>query len=123
MLLFQFFTLLSFALNYIRIWVIIVTNFFLQAAEKALKAARYLKHYEMIKEHNLRVVAITLDDPELKILAASLESLIISSPHLLYPNKWPMPTIPYEQYDQTASNKAIDLATKILAIVYRKVYS
>lgn len=77
----------------------------------------------MIKEHNLRVVAIPLDDPELKMLADSLESLIISSPHLLYPNKWPTPTIPYEQYDETASKKAIDLATKILAIVYRKVYN
>ena len=97
--------------------------FSLQAAEKALKAARYLKHHEMIKEHNLRVVAIPLDDPELKMLADSLESLIISSPHLLYPNKWPTPTIPYEQYDETASKKAIDLATKILAIVYRKVYN
>ena len=95
---------------------------FLQAAEKALKAARYLKHYEMIKEHDLRVVAIPLEDPELTILAASLENLIISSSHLLYPNNWPMPTIPYEQYDETASTEAIKLATKILAIVYRKIY-
>ena len=77
----------------------------------------------MIKEHNLRVIAIPLQDPELTILAASLESLIISSPHLLYPNNWPMPRIPYEQYDETASTEAIELVTKILAIVYRKVYS
>ena len=98
------------------------TFLFLQAAEKALKAARYLKHYEIIKGHDLRVVARPLEDAELTILAASLESLIISSPHLLYPNNWPMPTIPYEQYDETASNKAIELATKILAIVYRKIY-
>ena len=95
---------------------------FFQAAEKALKAARYLKHYEMIKEHDLRVVAIPLEDPELTILAASLENLIISSPHLLYPNNWPMPTIPYEQYDETASTEAIEQATKILAIVHRKIY-
>ena len=77
----------------------------------------------MIKEHNLRVIAIPLQDPELTILAASLESLIISSPHLLYPNNWPMPRISYEQYDETASTEAIELVTKILAIVYRKVYS
>lgn len=97
--------------------------FFSQAAEKALKAARYLKHYQMIKEHNLSVIAMSLHNPELKMLAASLENLIISSPHLLYPDKWPTPTIPYEQYGETASNTAIDLATKILSIVYRKVYS
>ena len=102
--------------------VCVCVFFLLQSAEKALKAARYLKHYEMIKEHDLRVVAIPLDDPVLKMLAASLESLIISSSHLLYPHKWPTTTIPYEQYDETASNKAIDLATKILAIVQRKVY-
>ena len=95
----------------------------MQAAEKALKAARYLKHYEMIKEHNLRIVAVPLEDPELKMLATSLESLIKSSPHLLYPNKWPMPTIPFEQYDEAASTEAINLATKILAIVHEKIYS
>lgn len=95
----------------------------LQAAEKALKAARYLKHYEMIKEHNLRIVAVPLEDPELKMLAASLESLIKSSPHLLYPNKWPMPTIPFEQYNEAASAEAIDLASKILAIVRGKIYN
>ena len=94
----------------------------MQSAEKALIAARYLKHYEVIKEHDLRVVAIPLEDPELKMLAASLESLIISSSHLLYPHKWPTTTIPYEQYDETARNKAVDLATKILAIVHRKVF-
>ena len=77
----------------------------------------------MIKEHDLRVIAIPLQDPELTILAASLESLIISSPHLLYPNNWPMQRIPYKQYDETASTEAIELVTKILAIVYRKVYS
>ena len=98
------------------------SSFFLQSAEKALIAARYLKHYEIIKEHDLRVVAIPLKEPELKMLAASLESLTVSSSHLLYPKKWPTTTIPYEQYDETASNKAIDLATKILAIVKRKVY-
>ena len=95
----------------------------LQAAEKALKAARYLKHYEMIKEHNLRIVAVPLEDPELKMLAASLESLIKSSPHLLYPNKWPMPTIPFEQYNEAASAEAIDRASKILAIVRGKIYN
>ena len=97
--------------------------FFGQSAEKAVIAApRYLKHYEVIKEHDLRVVAIPLEDPELKMLAASLESLIISSFQLLYPHKWPTTTIPYEEYDETASNKAVDLATKILAIVHRKVH-
>lgn len=77
----------------------------------------------MIKEHNLRIVAVPLEDPELKMLAASLESLIKSSPHLLYPNKWPMPTIPFEQYDEAASAEAIDLATKILAMVRGKIYN
>lgn len=76
----------------------------------------------MIKEHDLRVVAIPLEDPELTTLAASLEGLIVSSPYFLYPNNWPMPTIPYEQYDETASTEAIELATKILAIVYWKIY-
>ena len=77
----------------------------------------------MIKEHNLRVVAMPLQDPELIILAASLESLIITPPHLLYPNNWPMPRIPFEQYNENASTEATELVTKILAIVYRKVYS
>ena len=94
----------------------------MQAAEKALKAARYLKHYEIIKEHNLRIVTIPLKNPELAMLAASLESLIKSSPHLLYPDKWPMPTIPSEKYDEAASTEAINLATKILAIVRGKIY-
>ena len=55
---------------------------------------------------------MTLDDSELRKLASDLEDLIVSSPHLLYPNRWPMPRIPYEQYDEGTSIKAIDLAKK-----------
>ena len=33
-----------------------------------------------------------------------------------------MPAIPHEQYDEETSIKAIDLATKIIAIVHKKIY-
>ena len=70
----------------------------------------------------MRIIALTLDNSELRDLASELEDLIVSSPHLLYPNKWPMPAIPYEQYDEGTSIKAIDLARKIIAIVHKKIY-
>ena len=65
---------------------------------------------------------MALDDCELRNLASDLEDLIVSSPHLLYPNRWPMPRIPYEQYDKRTSIKAVDLARKIMAIVHKKIY-
>ena len=65
---------------------------------------------------------MALDDCELRNLASDLEDLIASSPHLLYPNRWPMPRIPYEQYDEGTSIKAVDLARKIMAIVHKKIY-
>ena len=75
-----------------------------------------------MSEHNLRIIAMALDDYELRNLASDLEDLIVSSPHLLYPNRWPMPRIPYEQYDEGTSIKAVDLARKIMAIVHKKIY-
>lgn len=65
---------------------------------------------------------MSLDDQELQVLANALENLTISWRHLLYPQRWPMPQIPHEQYDEKSSKEAIDLAAKILAIVYRKIY-
>ena len=93
----------------------------MQAAEKALKAVRYLKHYEVITDHNLTHVASLLNDPELERLAFELETLIKSSPHLLYPNAWGT-GIPSEKYDENASIKAINLATEILAIADQEIH-
>lgn len=92
----------------------------MQAAEKAVKAVRYLKHYEVITDHNLINVSSLLDDDELKRLAFELETLIKSSPHLLYPNPWAT-GIPSEKYDENASIKAINLATEILAIADQEI--
>ena len=96
--------------------------FSFQAAEKALKAARFLKHYEYIKTHNLWVIAQHLSNEKLQDLAKQLELLMISSSHLLYPNKWSIPKIPHDHYGETESRMAIELGKEILDIVYQEIY-
>ena len=76
--------------------------------------------YQLIDSHNLITIEAVLSQ-ELSSLAHQLESLVVSSDHMLYPNKWYFPSIPYDNYTEDMANEAIILSTKIYAIVEKQI--
>lgn len=87
-----------------------------QAAEKALKAAQYLKNSSRSDHHSLVIASSGLNS-NLGSLGSELETLISSSAHIRYPNCWSMPSIPHDVYTDIMANDAVCLAKRILEIV------
>ncbi|XP_022786054.1 sacsin-like [Stylophora pistillata] len=92
-----------------------------QAAEKALKAAKYTLHAEKTNDHNLIRNCDGLNDAEIANFASQLENLVGSSARMRYPDCiWP-PQIPNEVYSSREAQRALQLATEIVTRVKTKI--
>ena len=92
-----------------------------QAAEKALKAARYCKHADKTNVHNLVENCYGLEDPELVASARELENLVGDSTRMRYPDRMSYPQIPNDVYSKDMALKAREIAEKIVDRVKRKL--
>ena len=93
----------------------------LQAAEKALKAARYCKDADKTNVHNLVENCYDLEDPELVESARELESLVGDSTRMRYPDRMSYPQIPNDVYSQDMAERAKEIAEKIVERVKMKL--
>ena len=93
----------------------------LQAAEKALKAARYCKDADKTNVHNLVDNCYSLEDPELVESARELESLVGDSTRMRYPDRMSYPQIPNDVYSKAMAERAKEIAEKILEQVKLKL--
>ena len=88
---------------------------YFQAAEKALKAAIYMKDYQRLMSHDLNVLSVNcLGCIE---WASQLQSLVGRAERMRYPDNWPAPIIPHTQYDAEKARRAIEYARKIVDYV------
>ncbi|XP_067047063.1 sacsin-like [Acropora muricata] len=94
---------------------------FHQAAEKALKAARYCKDADKTNVHNLVENCYGLEDPELVQSARELESLVGDSTRMRYPDRMSYPRIPNDVYSQGMAERAKEVAEKIVERVKMKL--
>ena len=92
-----------------------------QAAEKALKAARYAVDTDSTRVHNLIENCCDLNDPELSNLARQLECLVGDSTRMRYPDRMCFPQIPNEVYSAEMAQQALQLAKKIVARVQSRI--
>ena len=95
--------------------------FFLQAAEKFLRSAVYMKDSTHYNHDFLRTIASATENTTLEDLADEIESLLYSSAALRYPNCWCYPSIPHDNYDKNKADEALKLAKKIFEEVDRIV--
>ena len=93
----------------------------LQAAEKALKAARYCKDADKTNVHNLVENCYGLEDPELVQSARELEILVGDSTRMRYPDRMSYPQIPHDVYSQGMAARAKEIAEKIVERVKIKL--
>ena len=93
----------------------------LQAAEKALKAARYCKDADKTNVHNLVDNCYSLEDPELVQSARELESLVGDSTRMRYPDRMSYPQIPNDVYSKAMAERAKEIAEKIVERVKIKL--
>jgi len=84
-----------------------------QAAEKALKAARYMKHYERLMSHDLPVIAYSLDS-QLHDWARDLQLTSRRAEAMRYPDYWSRSSIPHTEYDSVKAQQTKELARKIV---------
>eukprot|EP00795_Rhopilema_esculentum_P000721 gene721-10435_t len=85
-----------------------------QAAEKALKAAAYMKKDCRSRHHRLRHIAMLSGQNTLEIAAAELEGLVKGSTAMRYPDQWIYPEIPHDKYNSQMAKEAIEITGKIL---------
>lgn len=93
----------------------------LQAAEKALKAARYNTDADKTNVHNLVQNCYDLDDTELVGLARQLESLVGDSTRMRYPDRMSYPQIPNDVYSHDMAETAREIAEKIVERVKERL--
>lgn len=93
----------------------------LQAAEKALKAAQYSKDASKTNVHNLLQNSLMLNDSQLTTLSEQLEHHVGDSTRMRYPDQVDFPQVPHDVYCQDRAHQALALATKILNTVRNRV--
>ena len=96
-------------------------NFFIQAAEKALKAAQYTIDANKTSVHNLVENCNDLNDSELTNLARDLERLVGSSARMRYPDQVSSPKIPNEVYSVQMARQALQLSENIVMRVKDRI--
>ncbi|XP_067020991.1 sacsin-like [Acropora muricata] len=92
-----------------------------QAAEKALKAAQFTIDADSSYGHRLTELCGNLNDPELPLLASKLDILLGNYARTHYPDKVSFPRIPNEVYNKQMALDALQLASRILEIVERRI--
>ena len=95
--------------------------YLVQAAEKFLRSAVYMKDSKHYNHHFLRAIASATENSTLEDLAGQIESLLRGSAALRYPNRWCYPSIPHDNYDQSKADKALKIAKKTFEEVDRIV--
>eukprot|EP00794_Sanderia_malayensis_P013906 gene13906-15355_t len=85
-----------------------------QAAEKSLKAAVFMKDFGRIDHHFLYAIALRTGNQLLVGLTRQLESLLSSSSHMRYPDRWCPPEIPHDKYNEDKALKALKIAEGIV---------
>jgi len=89
-----------------------------QAAEKALKAAKYKIHYELCMTHRLPyLVSGNESDSDLREWANELERITSSAEAMRYPDRWTAPNVPHNQYTSSDAESAKQLARQIVEYV------
>ena len=96
-------------------WGLIVM--WLQAAEKALKAAQYATDAFKTNVHNLVQNSLMLDDSRLVTVSSQLEECVGDSARMRYPDRLDYPKIPKDVYTEEDAHQALEAATEILQIV------
>ena len=89
----------------------------LQAAEKALKAAQYATDAFKTNVHNLVQNSLMLDDSRLVTVSSQLEGCVGDSTRMRYPDRLDYPKIPKDVYTEEDAHQALEAATEILQIV------
>ncbi|XP_020614876.1 sacsin-like isoform X1 [Orbicella faveolata] len=92
-----------------------------QAAEKALKAAQYMIHADKTSDHNLVQNCSGLNDSELISFASGLETLVVRSARMRYPDQVSFPKIPNEVYSAQMADQAFQLSENILMRVKDRI--
>ena len=95
--------------------------YFLQAAEKFLRSAVYMKDSKHYNHHFLGTIAFATENSTLQDLAGQIESLLRGSAALRYPNRWCYPSIPHDKYDATTAEKALKVVKEIFTEVDKVV--
>lgn len=95
--------------------------YYVQAAEKALKAAKYTIDVDKSNVHNLNLICSGLDDSVLLHLASQLEGLVGSSTRMRYPDNLCFPRIPNEVYNAQMAEEALDLVKEIVERVKSRI--
>ena len=89
--------------------------FLIQAAEKALKAARFAVDANLHShDHNLRYMASGLEDEQLEDTAHEIECLLGGSTNMRYPDRLSFPKIPNDVYNADKAKQAYLLAEQIV---------
>ena len=85
-----------------------------QAAEKALKAAQFSVDAVTSFNHDLAVLAATIEDLELRRLAMKLQQIIGNASKLYNPDPIDFVIIPHEEYTKEMACDAVMCASDIL---------
>ena len=96
-------------------------DLFVQAAEKALKAAQYTIDANKTSVHDLVDNCNDLGDSQLTGLATDLERLVVRSARMRYPDQVSFPKIPNEVYTAQMAERALQLSENILVRIKGKI--
>jgi sacsin len=96
-----------------------------QAAEKAIRAARYAKdancNHLKSKIDNLRQLAENCGVDELNDIATQLETLLHDTSYLRYPASHEFPHTPHDVIDPQTSTTAVELSTRIVVLCQKYI--
>ena len=76
-----------------------------------------MKDSERANHHHLGQIAKATENSLLPRLAIELESLLVGSAALRYPDRWCYPGIPHDKYDKEKAQMALKITQQIMVEV------
>ena len=73
-----------------------------------------MKDFSKIDHHFLGTIASKTENQLLENLANQIDSLLVGSSAMRYPDRWRFPSIPHYQYDKEKAAEALRIAEKIV---------
>lgn len=92
-----------------------------QAAEKSLKAIQFKRDANQNFTHNLSSLCSGIDNQQVIEWVAQLDRLIPNPAAMRYPNSQNYPRIPHDVYDENVTDKAKNLAEKIVKFAQNQI--